>query len=281
MFAIVMTIFCSTSIALLLKYNDTRVGQPLVLLTGNYLIASIISLIFLIEQGKSVFSFDTFMFGVIVAIIFTASFFIFAKAVAVSGTALAQTSSRLSVAVPVLFSMLMFKESPTIMQISGIFLAFITIFLFYVSVHKNSKEDDHGLTKYLYLVLLFIGIGLGDFSMKIFQGMRPMTEKPFFLFIIFTYSFFICITILLIKKIPVLRPTLYLGMFLGVPNVFSSYFILSALTLYPAVVVYPFINIGIIVLTSVLAYLIWKEKLGFWGILSLSTGVLAIILLSS
>lgn len=280
MTGILLTILCSTTIALLLKYNDTKIGQPLVLLAGNYLTASLISLLLMVSQPQSGASVRTLFFGMAVAVVFSSSFFAFARAVAFSGTALAQTSSRLSVAIPVILSLFVFKESPSIRQIAGIGLAFFTIFLFYKSLRKRADGVDHGLAKYMYLLLLLLGIGIGDFSMKLFQEIRPIIEKPFFLFIIFTYSFLICSSILLFKKIKVKRHTFYLGMVLGIPNIFSSYFILTALATTPAVVVYPFVNIGIIVLTTLSAYALWKEHLDTWGIISLLTGLGAIVLLS-
>jgi hypothetical protein len=39
---LLLTILCSTSIALILKQNDTRQGHPVLLLSGNYFIAAVI-----------------------------------------------------------------------------------------------------------------------------------------------------------------------------------------------------------------------------------------------
>jgi drug/metabolite transporter (DMT)-like permease len=69
-------------------------------------------------------------------------------------------------------------------------------------------------------------------------------------------------------------------MVLGVPNVFSTIFLLAALSLLPAILVYPFMNVGIILFTTVGAFLIWKEKLNRWGVLALASGLLAILFLS-
>jgi len=65
-----------------------------------------------------------------------------------------------------------------------------------------------------------------------------------------------------------------------VPNVFSTIFLLAALTILPAILVYPLMNVGIIILTTFLAFLIWKEKLNRNGVLALISGLIAILLLS-
>jgi multidrug transporter EmrE-like cation transporter len=67
---------------------------------------------------------------------------------------------------------------------------------------------------------------------------------------------------------------------LGVPNVLSTFFLLGALSLLPAILVYPIMNVGIIVFTTLLAFVIWKEKLNRWGVLALTSGLLAILFLS-
>ncbi len=96
-----LTILCSTSIALILKYSDTKKGEPIVLLAGNYLVASIIALTLLIINDSKSFSFQTLIFGAGLGLIFVLSFFAFAKSVSYAGTGLATTSSRLSVIIPI------------------------------------------------------------------------------------------------------------------------------------------------------------------------------------
>jgi hypothetical protein len=60
---------------------------------------------------------------------------------------------------------------------------------------------------------------------------------------------------------------------------FSTFFLLAALAQLAGIIVYPVTNIGIILLTSLLALIIWNEKLNHFGQLSLFSGVIAIILM--
>ncbi len=132
---------------------------------------------------------------------------------------------------------------------------------------------------YVYLLLVLVGIGINDFCMKIFQEWRPSTEKPLFIFTIFGSAFLITLTVILIRKIRPDKSVVRLGMLLGIPNMFSTFFMLAALAQLSAIVVYPVTNIGIILLTSVLAFMIWKENLNRFGQLALLTGVIAIVLM--
>lgn len=276
---LLLTILCSTSIALILKYSDTKKGEPIVLLAGNYLVASVIALTLIIFSRASLFSFQTLIFGAGLGLLFVLSFFAYAKAISYAGTGLATTSSRLSVIIPILFSILIFNELPNELHLLGFTFTLITFILFYFSVKRNHKHGE-GLLKYLFLVAVFIGIGINDFAIKVFKSWRPEQEESFFVFFIFSSAFVYSIIFILIKKIKIIRQTALWGIALGVPNVFSTIFLLAALTVLPAILVYPLMNVGIILFTTLLAFLIWKEKLNRWGILALSSGILAILFLS-
>jgi drug/metabolite transporter (DMT)-like permease len=276
---LLLTILCSTSIALILKYSDTKKGEPIVLLAGNYLVASLIALNLLIFNESKLFSLQTLIFGAGLGLLFVLSFFAFAKAISFAGTGLATTSSRLSVIIPILLSIILYNEVPNKFHIVGFVFTIITFFLFYLSVRGNHK-DGEGLLKYLFLLAVFVGIGINDFAMKVFKSWRSEQEEPFFVFFIFSSAFIYSIAYIIFRKVKVTRQTANWGLVLGVPNVFSTIFLLGALSLLPAILVYPLMNVGIIVFTTLLAFLIWKEKLNRWGVLALTSGLIAILFLS-
>ena len=278
MISLILTILCSTCIALILKSNATRKGHPVVLLFANYLVAAAISLVFLVTAETFEYAFATFIFAALLAILFVTSFFLFAKAVESAGAALSQTSSRLSVVVPVILSILFFHETPSSFQIAGIILAIVTIVMFYLSI-KGEKTNRINALVSLYLLGLLFGIGIADFSMKLFNVWRPNAEKPFFLFTIFTFAALYTGAVILFRRIRITRQTMMLGAVLGVPNVFSTFFLLLALKQLPAIVVYPAVNIGIIVLTAILAALFWREKMNTYSVFGLACGLLSILLL--
>ncbi len=277
MISLLLTIVCSTSIALILKRNDVKKGHPLILLSGNYLIASLICLLFLLFSKNIEFSFQTLLFGIFLGFLFVFSFFVFAESVSRAGTALAVVSSRLSVLIPIILSIIIFHETPNIKQITGFFLTIITIIFFYYSL-KTSRQKTHSLANYIYLLLLLIGIGINDFGIKVFQQWRPMAEKPFFLLCIFGSAFIYSLSFVLLTKTTFKKRTFFRGFTLGVPNIFSSFFLIGALTTLPAMIVFPSINISVILLTSISTYILWKEKLNKFGMLSVIFGLIAIYL---
>ncbi|MBD3223367.1 MAG: hypothetical protein GF313_01450 [Caldithrix sp.] len=280
MLALILTIACSTSIALILKSNAVNKGNALILLMGNYLMAAIIGFIFVVFSPKATCSVPTLIFGALLAFMFVFAFFAFAKAVHAAGTALSTVSARLSVVVPIVLSIIIYHELPNEWQLGGFFFTIVTIIAFYFSLKRLRSAEPLSIMDYFFLFAVLAGIGFNDFCMKVFQHWRPLSEKALFLFTIFLFAFIYSAAYVRIKRIPLEQKTLIRGSVLGIPNIFSSYFLLAALDQLPAIVVYPVINIGIILLTTLLAALIWKERLNSAGIVALITGTTAIVLLS-
>ena len=276
---LLLVILCSTSIALILKHNDTRNGELIVLLAGNYLVASLIALILLLINPSAKFSFQTLLFGAALGFLFVITFFALALAIRHAGTGLAITSSRLSVIIPIIISILFFNESPNELYVIGFLFTLITFVLFYFSVKSGHKDGD-GILKYFFLIAVFIGIGINDFALKFFKVWRSELEEPFFIFFIFSSAFIYSTIYIIIKKIRIRPQTAMWGVLLGIPNVLTTVFLLSALAILSAIVVFPIMNVGIILLTTLLAFLIWKEKLNRWGVFALASGLLAILFLS-
>lgn len=279
MIALFLTIFCSTSIALLLKLNDQRRGEPVILLTANYAVATLLSAFFVLQNPSATFSGWTLGFGSVLGGLFVLSFFAFSKVVQISGAALATVSARLSVMIPVFLSILFFNEIPSFFQLIGFLLTGLAIGFFYFSLgrrtHENLKQRD-----LVYILGLFFGIGINDFCLKLFQQWRPPTEQPFFLLVIFSSAAIYTLAYIRFRKLRFEKNTFFLGGILGVPNIFASFFLLAALADLPALLVYPAANIGTIGLTAVGAVFIWREHLNRFGRLALLTGAFAIVLLN-
>ena len=279
MISLLMTIVCTSSIALLIKHNSEKKGEPILLLAGNYFTAAVVSGVLLFFEEKINYSFSSFFFGAAIGGLFLFSFFAFTKAVEAAGTALATVSSRISVIIPVFLSIILFSETPSAFHIAGIVFAFITIIFFYFSL-KTIKGKTLAGKDYFFLFTVLVGIGFGDFGMKLFQQLIGSSEEPFYLFMIFSFAFIFSAISMKIKNIKIDKSTALRGGILGIPNIFSSYFLLGALAKLPAIVVYPSMNIGVILVTTFGAYLIWKENINRFGKFALISGLIAILFLS-
>jgi multidrug transporter EmrE-like cation transporter len=116
--------------------------------------------------------------------------------------------------------------------------------------------------------------------MKVFQENFETSDKPWFLFWIFFFSFLITLTLAIKKRKKNENRTIILGLIMGIPNIFSSFFLIESLKTFNAVLVYPVVNISIIVLTALIVKIFWKEIWNIYSITALISGILSIILLS-
>ncbi len=276
MISLLLTILCSTSIAIILKINSNKDGDAILLLAGNYLTASVLGLIIFLAESNASSPINLIPFAILVAVFFVGSFFVYSKSVSLSGAALSTLSSRLSMFVPILLSILFYNEFLAHLQLLGIILTIITITLFYFSV-RNSKNSNNN---FVYLTLVLFGIGFGDFFMKVFQENWSNNDKPWFLFWLFFFSFIISFIAVKKNKVVFNKKTFYLGLFLGIPNIFSSFFLIEALKTYKAVLVYPIVNLSIIILTATTVRFFWDEKWNLLAKLAFLVGLISILLLS-
>jgi drug/metabolite transporter (DMT)-like permease len=278
MFFLILAILCSSSLALILKHGHVKNANITMLINGNYLTASLIALGFILFKYGFHYSIEAILFGAVLGILLAGTFVIYSKAISLAGTALATVSARLSVLIPVLLSIMLFGENPNIKMIFGFLLALVTLYLFYLSL-KNHHNSSTSKNKYLYLLGLLLGIGLIDFSMKLYEHKFLPEGKGVFVFTMFFSAFVYTLVFLLVKKIKFDKGTYSLGLILGIPNVLSITFLLEALSRLPAIVVFPVMNIGVIVITAVVAYLVWKEKINLYGRIAIALGIAAILLL--
>lgn len=226
-----------------------------------------------------------FISAAILGVIFISTFFLMAHTTQVRGVSVASVASKMSLAIPVLFSLFVFKYAVNALDgwnYLGIALAFVSIWL--VSKKKKTTGDAPLTFQFLLLPLaVFLLGGLIDTSLN-YVNHHYIAEaiEPIFPIIIFS-SAFICGTLIcLVKKVKFGWKEFVGGLYLGIPNYFSIYFQLKALSAFDnnGAIVYPALNIGIIIVSTLLAIILFKERLNKINFIGVGLAVVVIFLLS-
>lgn len=226
-----------------------------------------------------------FLASFILGTLFIMTFFLMAKTTQMRGVAVATVASKMSLTIPVFFSLFIFNVSVDRLDTwhyLGIALAFVAILL----VTKKPKLDaqSHFDWRKLWLPLaVFVLGGLIDTSINYINlHLIDETQNNLFLIHNFFFAFLGGIFFAGIKKIKIAKKDIFGGVFLGVPNYFSIYFLLKTLSSYQnnGALVYPTINIGIIIFSTLLAVFIFREKLSKLNWLGVSLAILVILMLS-
>lgn len=273
---LILAILCSSLISIIMRLSTDKVSGKFSMLATNYLVCSLCGAAY---TGFSIFPTSpelpkTLFLGIINGVLYLVSFSLLQKNTDKRGVVLSSIFMKLGLLVPIVLSILFFDEFPSFMQISGFIIAVISIIL--INLNKEKSKKNFGIS---LIVLLLFG-GFADAMSKVYEfyGEQRLTNQ--FLFYTFITAFIICLIIMLIKKEKTDFKDILFGTAIGIPNFFSSKFLIAALSDIDAVVAYPTFSVATILIVTVMGILVFKEKLSKlqWGALLLI--IISLILLN-
>ncbi len=203
-------IICSASIALIFKYTENANTNRYLITSSNYFIAFVTSLFMIFSRGLlsgitpeisfaqdfSMLSSDNLhilspyssiiwglMVGTVAGFFFFLSFIYYQKSVKENGVGISGTIAKLGILIPMIFSIIIWKELPSSLQWIGIGLSLVSILIVNLSPKSLEKMDIKPT-----LILLFIFGGMAEFSTKIYQKYALNEYKDVFLFAVFFVS---------------------------------------------------------------------------------------------
>lgn len=278
MLYLILAILCSSSIALIFKFSETSNMNRLHVTTSNYLIAFSTSLV-LALAGNAIWSEQLFSFwlGILAGVFFFLSFYLYQKSVRESGASLSGSFGKMGILIPMILSVIIWKEFPAPLQWLGIALALLSI----VVVNLPSKKEK--TTFHVDLIFLFIFGGMAEFFNKIFQKYATdAADKNVFLFFVFFSAFVISLSFSLLKKNRkrFQYRDFFTGLAVGVPNLFSSFFLIMSLEHIKTAVVFPIYSAGSIMLITLASTIFFKERLKLKEKLSIVVTIIALILVN-
>jgi drug/metabolite transporter (DMT)-like permease len=258
------------------KFSDQKKYDRSWVTLSNYITAVLVSVS--LNNSKALNFKDVNLFdiglGVITGVFFLLSFIFYQISVKKYGAGLSGMYGKIGILVPMLLSIFIWKELPSMIQWIGIFLAIGAILI--SSIQKNMKTFE----LHPSLILLFAFGGFGEFFNKVFQQYGDSTHKPIFLFFVF-FTALIGSIFLLKKTTKEIRiKSLLTGIGVGIPNIFSSFFLLFALDKLSAVIVFPIYSAGSITLISLGSFVFFKENISLQKWISILAAILAMVLIN-
>lgn len=271
-----LAILSSAAIALIMRISANKITARLSMLSVNYLICSLLGAAYagfdLLQPEAPGFS-ATVALGVVSGVLYLGGFMLCQWNTANNGIVLTSIFMKLGLLVPMLLSVLFFREIPTWTQILGFCIALIAILMI------NFKKGSSGSFRWQLLAMLMM-CGGADAMSKIFENLGPAALSNQFLFYTFATALVLCTGIVLYKKERSGIWELLFGAAIGIPNFFSSKFLLLSLTQVDAVVVFPSFSIATMLLTTLAGVFFFKERLLKLQWLALIAIVAALFLLN-
>lgn len=293
---------CSATIAMIFKFTENKNSNRYLITSFNYFIAFLISLFMVIykkllvglvkEQSfiselellfsRSTYSFTPYgsvlwglLIGGISGLFFFSSFIYYQKSVKENGVVISGTFAKLGILIPMIFSIILWREFPSSLQWIGIGLSLVSILIVNLSPKSLEKFDLKPT-----IILLFIFGGMAEFSNKIYQQYASNQFKDVFLFAIFFVAFLISMFFTMKETSKINRKDILTGIAVGIPNLFSSFFLILSLDTLKASIAFPIYSAGSIVLINLGGLLIFKEKISNKNKVAIGLIIIGLILIN-
>lgn len=277
MLYLILAIVSSSLIAVIMRFSAGKIKGNLSMLATNYVVCSLCGAAYAKFDVivPSVAGFYTAVgLGCISGILFLAGFILLQTNTYKNGVVLSSTFMKLGLLVPIALSVFFFHEIPTGAQVLGFIIAVVAIVMINLKKEGKAKGMTIGL-----LLLLLIG-GSGDAMAKVYEVFGTSALSNQFLFYNFFTAFVLCLILVIIKKERPGKWELIFGACIGIPNFFSSKFLLAALGQLSAVVVYPTFSVATILVVTLVGIVAFKERLKKLQWIALVAILFALVLLN-
>lgn len=280
MIYVLIAIICSVTVSInfkLFKRYDTNAFQAIVF---NYPTAAIFCYLVFKPDLSTLPNHTEWLLYIIIAVLLISIFYFIGKSIATSGIVLTAVAQRLSLIIPVLSAFLMFSETTNNLKIIGFTIGLIAIY----ASKPNGNLDFKNIINW-YPLIVFFGTGIIDVLLNLLTKLEAIsfTASLFYIFTIATIIGFGSLLIQYFKGIIKFQVKAALaGIILGIFNFGSIYFYIKALQIEnnrPSVV-FSSLDIGVIVLGSLVGILLFKEKLTKLNRFGLGLALIAIIILN-
>ena len=288
MINLIITITTFSAMVMLFKYFDKIGVNNLTAITFNYFTAGILALFsYRIENSiielKSNINLNLLTCSLIVGVLFVITFNLYAFTAQKIGITLSTIANKMSMIIPILIGLILFKEEVTLIKVIGIFLALGAIIF---SSKEDKKSKKLSQVNMLILSLLFIGQGLADGILNWAQKNILNSDNMNLFFTLTFLSAGLAGGLYIFYKIKTSnfkmnKKSILWGITLGIPNYLTLLYFIKSLKndLFSSYQVFPIVNIGVIVLCTILSVILFKEKVSFYKWIGVGFGILAISLI--
>ncbi len=280
--SLIISILATSTLFTIFKFFEKYKVVSLNAIVMNYMVAS--GLAFVIpEETKPIFyaiNQPWFPVSIFLGFLFVTLFQVMAyssQKIDISTTTIA---NKITFIFPTIMGILFFKEEWNYFKIIGFAVAVTSIVLSAENKRKFPKTKT-----YFVLLILFFGGGFLESLLSYCQKfLIKNSDTSIFFGYLFLFAFIFGVLIFIWKiKNEKRRPSkkdIYWGILLGIPNYFSMYFLLESLNDLPSSTVFPIANMGVILCSTLLSILLFKEKISKKKSLALFCSILAILLIS-
>lgn len=282
MIYLILSILCSSLIFVLFSWFGKYKVDNLQAIVANYIVAGTLGWLPVSDgefKGISQFGYWPLLVGILFITLFQLMAYITQK----HGVSVVSVTVKMSFIIPIIAGVLIHHEVLSVVHILGIIAGALAVVL--ININPGSSNQNFS---WIGPSILFLGSGLLDTLMKLVEsnilnesntGQFTSTAFGIACLLGILYTFF---RVYIQKNTHWDLKSWVWGFALGIPNYGSIYFLLKALSSdWPSAVLYPINNVGIVLLSAILGYTLFKEKLTKWKWIGLLFAAISIFSLMS
>lgn len=286
MIYLVLSVLTATLLLVIFKLFARFKINILHAIVVNYLVASTCG--FMAFEGKleleNIPNYSWFYYTVLLGSFFIGVFILMAITTQRSGLSVVSVATKMSLAIPILFGLLYYKESLGIFKLVGILLALAAVYLASIKSKDGLIISRRNI---IFPLLVFLGSGIIDLSIKFIEDSYVTEDQvPLFSAVVFTSAAVIGILLLVVQGIRgrfkfELR-NIVGGIILGIVNYGSLYYLVKALRsdILESSGIFTVNNVAVVMLSTLAGIVLFKEKLLPKNWLGVFLAVLSILLVT-
>lgn len=278
MLFLILSIICSVTVGVLFKVARKYSISHTQIVAWNYVFAGILCYLAFSPDLNTVKYTAPWVLYTTIGVLLPAIFLFLAASIKHMGIVKTDAAQRLSLFIPILAAWLVFKEQFSILKILAFVIAIPALLLILNKTNENIKN------KWGYPAAVLIGFGVIDI---LFKQIATYTSIPYTtsLFVILAIAMTIMIIVVayekLLKKATLNSHNIIFGGLVGIFNFGNILFYLKAhqeFSKNPSTV-FAGMNMGVIIVGSLVGVIIFKEKLSKINFLGLFLALIAIVLI--
>lgn len=278
MLYLLFSVICSVLVGVIFKIVRKTAANAKQIVLFNYFFALLLCYVVFSPDVRAITSEVPFLFYISLGILLPVVFLFLIASIKSIGIVKTDAAQRLSLFISLLAAWILFKEDFTITKLIGILIGFLALFC----VLNKTADADSDKSNFKYPILVFLGFGVIDI---LFKKVAAVTAVPYTtsLFVIFCIAFFfmfwaVLYEIVVQKKVFEVKNMAF-GFLVGCFNFGNILFYLKAHQAFSAnpSTVFAGMNMGVILLGSIVGLVVFKEKLSKLNYSGLVLALLSIL----
>lgn len=259
------------------KWSQRRGLSAPIVVSTNYLVIAAVLLLYFAWHGTLHFATPVLYVGIATGLSFIVSMLMMTYGLERAGVGVVLTSFRLSILVAIVFGILVWNETASLLQYLGIALALLSLILMtWRPTADHSAKSSNPLP---LMLAIFILQGASHCCMRWIHYAGLDQQRMHVLCVIALSAGLLGTLFTLLRGQKPKRRDLTMGVGIGLFNLIALGASLTALSLFPGTLFFPVNGSAVVILDNICAHYIWREAINRTGLIGVVLGVIAMLLI--